>query len=88
MFQIVYVITATLSLLLSAIQILMMIRAVTSWLPIDEDSAFVRFVYFTTEPVITPVRLLLSRFGLFEGFPIDMSFFITFILLSLLSMFL
>ena len=88
MYQIVYVITATLSLVLSALQLLMLIRAVTSWFPVDEDSAFMRFIYFATEPIITPVRVILDRFGLFEGFPLDMSFFITFMLLSILSMFL
>lgn len=88
MYQLVYVITATLSLILAAVQLLMVIRAVTSWFPIDEDNAFMRFVYFVTEPVIMPVRAILDHFGLFEGFPIDMSFFITFMLLSVLSMFL
>ncbi len=88
MYQLVYVITATLSLILAALQLLMVIRAVTSWFPIEEDNAFMRFVYFVTEPVIMPVRAVLDRFGLFEGFPLDMGFFFTFMLLSILSMFL
>ncbi len=88
MYQLIYVITATISLLLSGIQLLMLIRAILSWFPVNEDSNFLRFVYMTTEPVILPVRLLLDRFGLFEGMPIDMAFFITFILLSMLRMFL
>jgi len=88
LYQLVYVITVTLSLLVSAIQLFMLVRAIMSWFPMDDDNAFVRFVYYVTEPVIAPVRYLLERFGLFEGFPIDMSFFITFILLSILGMFL
>jgi uncharacterized protein YggT (Ycf19 family) len=41
-----------------------------------------------TEPVIMPVRAVINRLGLFEGLPIDMSFLITFMLLSVLEMFL
>jgi len=32
-----------------------------------------------------PVRTLCERFGWFEGLPIDMPFFLTFILLSVLA---
>jgi len=86
--QLIYVITQTLSLLISATLLLMLVRAILSWFPVDEDSNFVRFILMATEPVVMPVRILLDRFGLFEGMPIDMAFFITFILLSILNMFL
>ena len=86
MHQLVYVITAMLSLLLSTNQLLMLIRAILSWFPMEEDSNLIRFIYMATEPVILPVRSLLDRFGLFEGMPIDMSFFITFMLISIIRM--
>jgi len=88
LYQLYYVISTTLIFLLSVIQFLMLARAILSWFPIDEDSNIVRFLMATTEPVITPVRVLLDRFGLFEGMPIDMSFLITFIILSMIRMFL
>lgn len=88
MYQLYYVVATTLSVLLSAIQLLMLVRAIMSWLPMDEDSTLVRFITMATEPVIMPVRYLLDRFGLFEGMPIDMSFFITFMLISVIRMFL
>lgn len=86
MYQLYYVITTTLSVLLSAIQLLMLARAIMSWFPMDEDSAPVRFVVMTTEPVILPIRYLLDRFGIFEGAPIDVAFFIAFLLLSFIRM--
>jgi uncharacterized protein YggT (Ycf19 family) len=52
----------------------------------EEDSNLIRFIYMVTEPVILPVRSRLDRFGLFEGMPIDMSFFITFMLISIIRM--
>ena len=88
MYLMIYVIAATISLALSALQLLMFIRAILSWFPVNEDSAFLRFVYMVTEPVILPVRILLDRFGWFEGMPIDMAFLITFLLLSMIRMFL
>ncbi|MGN1346229.1 MAG: YggT family protein [Eubacteriales bacterium] len=88
MYQVLYVVSATVRYLITAIQLLMLARAILSWLPIDEDNAVVNFLYAVTEPVILPVRAVLERFGWFEGMPIDMSFFITFLLLSILEMFL
>ena len=59
---ILYIFTKTVSVLISALQLLMMLRAVISWLPVDEDSNLVTFLYTMTEPLIMPVRALLSRF--------------------------
>ena len=59
-----------------------------SWLPLDEDSPVENFLYAVTEPVIAPVRALCERFGWFEGLPVDMSFFITFLLITVLTAFL
>ncbi|MBQ7922306.1 MAG: YggT family protein [Clostridia bacterium] len=84
----IYLVTATLSFLLSALQFLMLARAILSWFPVSEDNVIVNFLYAVTEPVIMPVRALLERLGWFEGLPIDMSFFFTFMLLSILQMFL
>ena len=88
MYQLLYVITATLSLLISGILLLMLVRAIMSWLPVDEDSTLLRFVYMCTEPVIMPVRALFDHFGWFEGMPIDMAFFVTSLILFLISTFL
>ena len=81
-----YILQMTLSVLLGALELLMLGRAILSWLPIDEDNPLVRFLHTMTEPVIYPVRVFLERFDLFQGLPIDVSFFFTFILISILSM--
>ena len=85
MYQVYYVLSATVSYLMTAVQFLMFARAILSWLPIDEDNPIVYFLYAVTEPVIMPVRAVIEKFGWFEGMPIDMSFFITFLLLSVLD---
>lgn len=65
--------------------VLMVIRAVLSWLPVDENGAFVNFIYSTTETVVMPVRVLLERFEKLNAFPIDIAFLISFVLLYLIQ---
>ena len=88
MYQILYIVGATVRVVVYVLQFLLLARAILSWLPLDEDNPFENFLYAVTEPVIAPVRALIEHFGWFEGLPIDMSFFITFILLSVIQIFL
>ena len=88
MTQILYVIGTTIRVIVYVLQFLMLGRAIFSWLPLSEDNPIETFLYTVTEPVIAPVRAVIEYFGWFEGLPIDMSFFITFLLLSVLQIFL
>ena len=83
--QIIYVFATVTNLLLGAIQTLMFIRAILSWLPMLEENSITDFIYQVTEVVIYPVRCILERFPVFTSLPIDLSFFVTFILLSILQ---
>lgn len=80
-----YILQMTLSLLLSTLELLLLARAIFSWFPMEGDNPLIRFLHAMTEPVIYPVRATLERLNLFQGLPIDMSFFFTFILISILS---
>ncbi len=82
---VLYVFSGVVSLFLGALQLLMFARAIISWLPIDEDSSIPAFLHAVTEPFILPVRAILDRFEFFASSPIDLSFFITFLLLSALQ---
>ena len=86
MIGILYIVTKCVSVFLTILQLLMMFRAIMSWLPIDEDSNLSNFLYAMTEPVIYPVRLLLDRFDALNDLPIDISFIVAFILLSVIQM--
>lgn len=80
-----YLASTVVSLLLGAIQLLMFVRALLSWFPIDEENPILQFVTAATEPFIIPVRALLERVEFIASSPIDISFFVTFILLSVLQ---
>ena len=78
----VYVIVRVAYLAISILQLLMMIRAIMSWLPFDDSNALYRFVICTTEPIIIPIRNLLDRIGFFANLPIDISFLVAYLLLT------
>ncbi len=86
MYALVYILTSTIRFVIVVIEFLMMGRAILSWIPMDDDNPVEEFLYTVTEPVIMPVRAVLDYFGWFQSLPIDMSFLITFILLSILEM--
>lgn len=83
-----YILRMTASVLLGALELLMLLRAVLSWFPIDEDSVFLRFLYAVTEPVVYPMRALLNRLGLFQDLPLDIAFFLSFCVISVARLFL
>ena len=73
--------------LIRIIQFFICVRAVFSW-----NSAFTgkfgriyQFLCFVTEPVIAPVRAILSNISALRNLPIDFSSLIAFLLLTLIS---
>ncbi len=79
-----HIVSTVVVTLLSVIQLAMLVRAILSWFPMEE-SRFSNFLYGITEPVIYPVRALFIRMNWFQQSPLDMSFMVTFLLLSLLT---
>ena len=71
--------------MISAIQTLMLIRAIAGWFFFMDDNAFLRFLVAATEPFILPVRAILQRSEFIASLPIDVSFLVTYILLSVLQ---
>jgi YggT family protein len=63
--------------LLYVINFAMLLRAVLSWLPLDEDNRLLSAVCMITEPIIYPVRVWLDRFEALRNFPLDISFLVT-----------
>ena len=83
--QVLYLISTTVSVFLSMLLLFMLVRAVASWFLADEENTFTVILFAVTEPFIFPVRYLCDKFEWFSGWPIDMPFFITYILLAVLS---
>lgn len=79
------ILSRTVLLALGAVQLAMLLRMILSLLGIDEEGGLGAFLLILTEPVILPMRILLSRVRALEGLPIDLSFMATYLLLSILS---
>ena len=87
MILVLQVLSSTVILMIGAIQLCMFISAILSFLsPPTGDVGPIRgFIMTVTDYVTYPVRVLLDRFEWARRTPIDLSFLITYLLLSLLS---
>jgi YggT family protein len=85
MVTVIYMVARLVSALVVLLQIAMFVRAILSWIPGAGDSAVGDFLAMVTEPVIAPIRALADRFGWFRNSPLDFSFIIAYLLLSLLG---
>ncbi len=83
----IYIVVSATYVLIIAEQLCMFLRAILSWFIQDDDNVLLNFLYYITEPVIMPVRLILNRlFPALEEFPIDIAFSVTLILLLIIEM--
>lgn len=67
---------------LTAVQFAMLARAILSWFPLDGNK-ITDFLYGITEPFIYPVRLLFQKMNWFTGLPIDISFLVSYFIITI-----
>ena len=79
------IVRMTVGLLLDTLMLFMFLRAILSWIPGAADNSLGNFLFTVTELLIAPVRALCAALGINLALPIDVPFFITFILLSILG---
>ena len=82
----IYFIVNLVRILLFIVQAAMLFRAILSWFFMEDDNRVMSILYAVTEPFIIPVRALFEKMGWFRNLPIDISFFVTYILLSIIRM--
>ena len=80
-----YVFTTFVTILIDVFLFAMLARALLSWIDPMQEWKISIFLHVLTEPVILPVRALFDRTGWLEGFPLDVPFLITWLLLSVLQ---
>ena len=83
---VILLIKQTLIVLTEVLSLAMLIRAILSWIDQMGEFRISAFLFMITEPVILPIRKLCAKLHLFEGFPLDIPFMITIILLYVLQM--
>lgn len=81
-----YVIAMAVRIFLGVLSLALLLRAVLSFFIFDEESLLLSLLGMITEPFIAPVRALLSRFSFVAECPLDISFFVVALGVSLLEM--
>lgn len=71
--------------LMDALLMVMMGRAILSWVDPEEEWKISYFAYCITEPLIQPVRKLCEKNHWFEMSPLDIPFFLTSLILILIQ---
>ena len=73
---------ALLNIVLYAFDLLLIVRAICSWVPSFRESMVYRFSYKITEPILSPVRDLLFKINWVRMCPIDLSFLVVVLLVN------
>lgn len=55
--------------------LLLLVRALLSWFPVQQDNPLVRFLYGVTDPIVEPIRKVLPQAG-----PLDFSLLVAMLL--------
>lgn len=86
MLYFLYVSVNLVRVLLGFFRLVLCVSAIMSWFPIfDEDNVIVDLIDRICEPILYPARLLVDRSGFLASLPIDVSYIITYIALSVIG---
>ncbi len=73
-----------LAAVLRVLQILLFGGILLFWFPMDENSRIVKVVRACTEPLLIPVRALLSKIRFLQKIPFDFSYIVVFLFVELI----
>ena len=79
-----YILAKLATLLLDVVSISMMIRVILPFFVDVAENRLYILASVITEPLITPIRAIMVKLNIGQGTPIDWSFFVTYLLLSVL----
>ena len=86
--QVFYIIAKTVSLFLSAISACMFMRVILQLFIRSEDSKLIMFFAAVTELFVFPFRVIMAKFNIMQGTPIDAPFFVAYMFIALMNLFL
>ncbi len=84
MYIIGYIVGSLLGTVIDILLIIMLVSAVMSWVAPAMDHPVMNFINGITDALVRPVRKLLWRFEFVRSFPLDISFYLTSVILVLL----
>ncbi len=72
--------------LLGALDLAMLVRAILSWIDPMREGRLAVMMFSITEPLILPFRKLCAKYHWFEGSPMDFPFLMTLVALMILQL--
>jgi uncharacterized protein YggT (Ycf19 family) len=82
---VLYIFKMTVCVILDAVLLAMFLRVLLSLFGADPNSGLYGLLCLVTEPFILPVRYLLESIEAVRTMPIDLSFFVTYLILNIVS---
>lgn len=80
-----YIFSKFIIILIDVLQFSMLARALLSLFDPMQEWKITGFLHVLTEPIIMPIRALFEKMRWFEGFPLDVPFMVTWLLLSVIQ---
>lgn len=66
------------------VDIALLAQAILSWMAPDAEGWLINLIYAITEPFLMPIRKLLAKRNLESAGPLDLSFFVTVVLIMII----
>lgn len=79
-----YIVGSVFGTVIDVLLVIMLVSAVMSWIAPMIDHPVTNFINGITDILVSPMRKLLMRFEFVRTFPLDLSFYLTSIVLVLL----
>ena len=79
-----YVVGSLLATVIDVLLVIMLVSAVMSWIPNNIDHPIMTFINGVTDFLVRPMRKLLWRFEFVRSFPLDLSFYLTSVVLVIM----
>ena len=86
MSTVLLILAATVTIYLTALTFMMVLRVLYPFFSAAEDRKAYSFLYATTEPFLMPVRGVLSRIEFFASSPVDFTYIITVMLVMVVQL--
>ncbi len=71
--------------LIEIVQWTIFLRVIVSWLPVRRENPLIRALFTVTEPILSPIRSIISKSSIGKNTMFDFSPIVAFLILSLIS---
>ncbi len=79
-----YTVYRAVDIVIAVIEYSILARVIISWLPISRENVFIKLLYQITEPILSPIRVIIQKSAIGKNMMFDFSPIIAFLLLGVI----